>query len=178
MRPVLTGWFAEFSELAAERSPGAVAYPRGGARFAGATYDPTSHYRAARVFGFFEERGLTPELLRQIYLHQTTLLGRLIDELDLPKALVSRDWETPAERFGGFLALRSPMAESVSRRLASDGVQTDSRGTYLRLGPAPYLCDEQLEEAVRRLRTAVLAEGGPRTIGRTVPGEEEESNGG
>jgi kynureninase len=178
LRPVLTGWFAEFSELAAERSPGVVAYPRGGARFAGATYDPTSHYRAARVFGFFEERGLTPELLRQVYLHQTTLLGHLVDELDLPETLVSRDRETPAERFGGFLALRSPKAESVSRRLAADGVQTDSRGTYLRLGPAPYLSDDQLQEAVRRLGTAVLAEGEPRTIARTVPGQEEESDGG
>ena len=33
----------------------------GGVRFAGATYDPTSHYRAARVFDFFEEQGLDPE---------------------------------------------------------------------------------------------------------------------
>jgi kynureninase len=178
MRPVLTGWFAEFSELAAERSPGAVAYPQGGARFAGATYDPTSHYRAARVFGFFEERRLTPELLRRVYLHQTTLLARLVDELELPETVISRDRETPLERFGGFLALRSPRAERVSRRLAEDGVQTDSRGTYLRLGPAPYLSDEQLQEAVGRLGTAVLTEGEPRTIARTVPGQEEESNGG
>jgi kynureninase len=177
LRPMLTGWFAEFAELAAERRPGAVAYPRGGARFAGATYDPTSHYRAVRVFGFFEERGLTPELLRRVYLHQTTLLARLVDELDLAETLVTRDRETPAERFGGFLALRSPNAESVSRRLAADGVQTDSRGTYLRLGPAPYLSDDQLEEAVRRLGRAVLAEGGPRTIGRTVPARRRSDGG-
>jgi kynureninase len=177
LRPVLTGWFAEFAELAAGRSPGAIAYPLGGARFAGATYDPTSHYRAARVFGFFEERGLTPELLRQVYLHQTTLLARLVDELDLPEALVSRDRETPADRFGGFLALRSPKAESVSRRLAADGVQTDSRGTHLRLGPAPYLSDEQLQEAMRRLGTAVLAEREPRTIGRTIPARRRSDGG-
>jgi hypothetical protein len=31
---------------------------------------------------------------------------------------------------------------------AARGVHTDSRGTYLRLGPAPYLSDAQLEEAV------------------------------
>ena len=47
-----------------------MAYGQGGDRFAGATYDPTSHYRAAAVFDFFRERGLTPELLREVSQHQ------------------------------------------------------------------------------------------------------------
>ena len=38
-----------------------------------------------------------------------------------------------------------------SRRLARDGVMTDSRGDYLRLGPAPYLADAQLEAAAARV---------------------------
>ena len=63
LRPVITGWFAEFAALAGEQEPGRVAYGAGASRFAGSTYDPTSHYRAARVFAFFAERGLTPELL-------------------------------------------------------------------------------------------------------------------
>ena len=75
LRPRFTGWYAEFAELAAEKTPGAVEYPRGGMRFAGATYDPTSHYRAARVFDFFEQQGLTPSALRENYLRQTTLLA-------------------------------------------------------------------------------------------------------
>src|SRR4029453_12652908 len=64
LRPVLTGWFSEFGELAHAKRLGDVRYPPGAARFAGATSDPTSHYRAARVFGFHEEMGLTPEVLR------------------------------------------------------------------------------------------------------------------
>ena len=64
LRPVLTGWFAEFELLAAQRNDEAIGFPSGEARFAGSTYDPTSNYRAARVFAFFEDRGLTPELLR------------------------------------------------------------------------------------------------------------------
>ena len=52
-------------------------------RFAGSTYDPTSHYRAARVLDFFEEQGLTPERLRESYLQQTTLLAERFDELGL-----------------------------------------------------------------------------------------------
>ena len=44
--------------MAEEKTPGAVEYPKGGMRFAGATYDPTSHYRAARVFDFFARPGV------------------------------------------------------------------------------------------------------------------------
>jgi kynureninase len=139
LRPVFTGWYSEFAELAAEKTPGAVEYPKGGMRFAGATYDPTSHYRAARVFEFFEEQGLTPEALRENYLRQTK---QLAEALDVPGR---------REDFGGFLAVEVPNAEEVSRRLAGEGLMTDSRGRYLRLGPAPYLADGQLDEATERL---------------------------
>jgi kynureninase len=142
LRPAFTGWFAEFAELAAEKKPGAVEYPKGGMRFAGATYDPTSHYRAARVFDFFAERGLTPELLRESYLRQTTMLTEALG--------------VSANRadFAGFLALDVPDAEDVSRRLLAQGVMTDSRGRWLRLGPAPYLTDDQLARAVERVGVA------------------------
>jgi kynureninase len=157
MRPVLTGWFAEFEELAAERSVDAVAYPSGGGRFAGSTYDPTSHYRGARVFAFFEERDLSPEFLRTVYLHQTELLARRFDELDAPERLLKRERAVPPDQFGGFLAIESPHAPAVAKRLAEDGVLTDARGHYLRLGPAPYLSDTQLEAAMERFEEAVSA---------------------
>jgi kynureninase len=141
---MLTGWFSEFAELAAAHEPGAVRYPHGGMRFAGSTYDPTSHYRAARVFDFFEQEGLTPEALRDSYLRQTTMLA---DALGVPGR---------REDFGGFVALELPHAEELSRRLYEDGVATDSRGRFLRLGPAPYLSDAQLETAVERLGAALV----------------------
>ena len=56
MFPIVTGWFTEFARLAV-RPAGAVPYGEGAARWAGATYDPTSHYRAARVFDFFAAQG-------------------------------------------------------------------------------------------------------------------------
>ena len=151
MRPVLTGWFAEFGELAAEHDAAAVAYAPGGARYAGATYDPTSHYRAARVLDFFDEHGLSPDRLRESYLRQTSLLVRLFDELAVPDEVVTRDRKTPLEQLGGFVALESADAEALSRRLRAERVLTDSRGRYLRLGPAPYVSDAQLEAAVARL---------------------------
>jgi kynureninase len=147
LRPVVTGWFAEFDALSAPPG-GGVGYPAGAARWAGATYDPTSHYRAAAVLDFFAGQGLGVELLREVSQHQVGLLIELFDALDLPEALVSRDRARPLSGTGGFLALTSARAGELSRRLARRGVATDYRGDVLRLGPAPYLADDQLRQAM------------------------------
>ena len=150
LRPVVTGWFSEFSGLARPGTAG-VAYGDGPDRFAGATYDPTSHYRAAAVFDFFEEQRLTPTLLREVSQHQVGLLAEAVDALDMPPDLMARDRRTPLDLIGGFLAVWTPKAAKVSGALRDHGVLTDYRGDILRLGPAPYLSDEQLGEAVRAL---------------------------
>ncbi|MDT8912183.1 kynureninase [Amycolatopsis sp. PS_44_ISF1] len=155
LRPVVTGWYAEFGELAEARRPGEVVYATGGTRFAGATYDPSSHYRGVRVQRFFAEQGLTPEFLREVSRHQVGLLAQCFDELGLPDEVVSRDRETPLDRVGGFLSLRSPEAGRLRAALADEGVRTDSRGHHLRFGPAPYLSDTQLETAMGTLGKVV-----------------------
>jgi selenocysteine lyase/cysteine desulfurase len=162
MRPALTGWFAEFSTMTDEvprPGPGSppVPYDRGGWQFAGGTYDPTSNYRGARVLRFFQDEGLTPDLLRRSYLHQVAVLADGFDALDLPDDVVTRDRATPLEGFGGFLALETPHARRLTGLLKERGVQTDGRGRYLRLGPAPYLSDTQLEAAIGLLGEAVAA---------------------
>ncbi|GAB3739847.1 kynureninase [Amycolatopsis oliviviridis] len=155
LRPVVTGWYAEFGALADERRPGQVAYAAGSDRFAGATYDPTSHYRGARVFRFFAEQGLTPEFLREVSRHQVGFLAEGFDKLGLPEDVVTRDRETPLDRIGGFLSLRCADAGALQAALAERGVRTDSRGAYLRFGPAPYLSDSQLDSSLRVLREVV-----------------------
>lgn len=159
LRPVVTGWFSEFSALAAPNGDDRVTYGQGGDVFAGATYDPVSHYRGARVFEFFDQHGLTPEFLRQVSLHQVGLLRAEVEALDpAPERLAIVDPELPAEQRGGFLALESPQAETLCRRLRQAGVFCDSRGDILRLGPAPYLCDTQLRDAVAILGDLISGE--------------------
>jgi kynureninase len=150
MRPVLTGWFSEFASRDRMDSGAGVAYGLGSARFAGATYDPTSHYRAARVFDFHQRMGLSPELLRTVSLHQVGVLHAAFEALDVPPDLAEAV-HVPPERRGGFLAIRSPRAAELCEGLRQRGVSTDSRGTVLRMGPAPYLSDDQLRDAVGRL---------------------------
>ncbi|MFD6068026.1 PLP-dependent aminotransferase family protein [Amycolatopsis lurida] len=155
LRPVVTGWYAEFGALADERRPDQIAYASGSDRFAGATYDPTSHYRGARVFRFFAEHGLTPEFLREVSRHQVGHLAEGFDRLGLPEDVVTRDRETPLDRIGGFLSLKCADAGALQAALDERGVRTDSRGAYLRFGPAPYLSDRQLDSALRVLKEVV-----------------------
>jgi kynureninase len=155
LRPVVTGWFSEFTVLADRQHAERVAYGQGADRFAGATYDPTSHYRAVAVFDFFRERGLTPVLLREVSQHQIGLLASAFDALDLDPAVLSRDRACPLDDVGGFLALRSPVATALVRSLHARGVWSDARGEVLRLGPAPYLSDRQLRDAMGLLEEVV-----------------------
>ncbi len=154
MRPVLTGWFASFDTL--ENPGGGVVYGDGALAFAGATYDPTSHYRAAAVFAFHEAQGLTPESLRQISRRQVALLRSEFEALDVSPSLASVD-PMPEDRRGGFLAIRAPEARRLTHLLRERGVHADVRGQTLRLGPAPYLRDDQLRDAVRALGEALRA---------------------
>jgi selenocysteine lyase/cysteine desulfurase len=147
LRPVHTGWFSDFAGLEAGASAGPIGYgPDNAHRFAGSTYDPTSHYRAAAVADFFDAQGLDVPTLRGISLRQT---GRILDgvtagglEVVSPRA---------AEARAGFVAVRVPGASEVVRALRARGVYVDARGDRLRLGPAPYLTDDELDAGVAAL---------------------------
>lgn len=162
LRPLLTGWYSEFARLT-QRTVGEVPYGEGPARWAGATYDTASHYRAARVFDFFEDQGLTPELLREVSRRQVAILATGVDALDLDPRHLARDRAVPLDRVGGFLALRCPRAAELSAGLRARGVWTDYRGDVVRLGPAPYLSEAQLRLAIDALGAAVTNWKSPET---------------
>ena len=152
-RPIFTGWFSDFENLHLPRyneqgNAREMTYgSRAAERFAGSTFDPTSFYRAARVSAFFKENGLSVERLRQISLRQTQ---RLIDGLGEHFELI-----TPREQEcrGGFVALKVNQAQEWSVALRSLKVFTDARGDALRFGPAPYLLDDEIDEAIARTLT-------------------------
>lgn len=160
LRPVITGWMADFGSLGTEvkiDSAPKVSYERGGGQLAGATYDPVSHYRAARVFKFFDENNLGVKRLRARSLQQIGLMEEYFDKnIAVLKSraaqAVSRNTDLPKEHRGGFLTLRTPHARHLCESLKSHGIYTDYRGNRLRLGPAPYVTDGQITQAMEHLR--------------------------
>jgi kynureninase len=157
LRPVVTGWYSEFDALAEAAGSGRVPYGQGGGRFAGSTYDPTSHYRAAKVLEFFESQGLTPAFLREVSQHQVARLAAGFDAIGANPASIRRDRAYPLAGIGGFLALEPPRAGEICAQLRQRGVLADSRGEVLRLGPAPYLTDGQLDAGIEALREVVAS---------------------
>ncbi len=157
LRPVITGWFSEFTALSDKKKPGEILYGTEGDRFGGATYDPASNYRAAGVFRFFEEMELTPEFLREVSQHQIGLLAEEFDMLDADPKIITRDRTVEIKNIAGFLVLKSESAGEISKRLREKNVWTDYRGYALRLGPAPYLSDSQLKDAIQVLSEVVKA---------------------
>ena len=146
-RPIITGWYAEFGDLEKVRESGLTRYPSGGERFQGSTYDPTSHYRACSVIDFFNEQNLTPSLLRDLSQYQLAILVQEFDLLGCDPSLIKRK-DVPIKSIGGFLSLKTTFADELQAKLKAEAVWTDQRDGYLRLGPAPYVSDAQLRDAI------------------------------
>jgi len=155
LRPIVTGWFADFAGLEGAPAPRVEYGSHPGARFAGATYDPISHYRAAKVADFFIEQGLSPERLRKRSQEQMTLLIQGFEALDLEPNLIQRASKGVVSGLAGFLALKTPHARAIHQGLLCAGIHTDYRADILRLGPAPYITDQQLATAMTVLKNVV-----------------------
>lgn len=158
LRPVYTGWFADFGSLSGPQG-GAIRYGEGGARFSGATFDPTPFYRAEAVLEHFDRFGLSVERLRAISVRQCERIIKILDENGTngmsERVLSARK----AEHRGGFVALRCERAGEVCDALRKEGVFADSRGVFLRLGPAPYLSDEEIDDGVGKVIRAMAEVG-------------------
>ena len=151
LRPAFTGWYADFAGIATRRARAEpVAYGTGAARFAGATFDPTSIYRAHAVLDHFEAFVLDPARLRRISQRQTARIVERALEADLRV-----DSSLDSERRGGFVALRVDHADAVVAALRRRGVFVDARGGRVRVGPAPYLVDDEIDAGMAALADVV-----------------------
>lgn len=151
LRPVITGWFASFETLDKPQTSGPIEFDDGNQRFATATYDPISQFRAAEVAGFFRKQGLTPTVLRKQYSDQVQYLRNLFDEQNKDTYQIEHSQKRPLEETGGFLSLRSPNARKLRTNLLEKGIFTDARDEILRIGPAPYTTSKQCEQIINAL---------------------------
>ena len=134
-RPPITGWYAEFADLAAAPA-GRIGYARDAMRFMGATFDPSALYRFNAVQRMLRDEGIT---IAAANAHVRALQQRLIDGLAGTKlsaaALINPLDDRPHARF---LAFRTPDAALLSAALEARNIVTDVRGDVLRIGFALY----------------------------------------
>jgi len=154
-KPIITGWFAEFANLSEKKKAGEVLYGENHWAFAGSTYDPVSHYRALKVFEFFKDNKLTPELLRELNLHQKEVLLSSFENKNFNPEIIRHDTNLTLENTGAFVTFKTPFAKKITDELRLKNIFVDSRGEYLRLGPAPFLSDSQLMRAIEELDNVI-----------------------
>jgi selenocysteine lyase/cysteine desulfurase len=157
-RPRDTGWFADFSSLAAP--PGkSVGYPRDAGRFLGATFDPSGLYRLAAVFDWLAREGIVVE---QIHSHAQALMTLFIEGLGLQHieglrlANLITPWGAEAEH-GNFLTFQTRRASEIEAKLAEVYVHCDHRGDRLRFGFGISTNAADLDQALARIKCVMVS---------------------
>ena len=106
------------------------------------------------MFEFHQRHGLTAERLREVSRHQVGFLKDAFERLDADPNIAAIV-PMSDERRAGFLAIRSPRAGELVHRMRARDVWSDCRGSVLRLGPAPYVSERQLRDAIDALDQAI-----------------------
>jgi kynureninase len=139
--PLDTGWFAQDKPFAFDR-PSQPRFAPGGNAFLESTPAVLPFYQAKAGLEFTLALGV--ERLRNYSLQQLSQLRAGLESHGL------KAFGTVAD-CGAFVALPHPYATRLSQRLEEQGIETDAREGYLRLGPDLLNTEEELGTAVERL---------------------------
>ena len=140
LRPLNTGWFAEMAEL--ENRAEGVGYSNDWLRFAGATMDFSTLYKALAVLDLFAREGVS---VATIHNHVLNNQHRFLAAMDAGEhALLNRqnlihhDLENGHGHFFTFRCGSAESAEKLQQELLEKNVLCDRRQQLLRLGFAIY----------------------------------------
>jgi kynureninase len=154
LRPVYTGWFAAFDELAAPNAQ--VGYASDGYRFFGATFDASGLYRMAAVQDWLKQLRIGPaEIRRHVISLQDALLAEL-NELNGPIADAARRLKTGL--IGNYLSLAfdsDQRAQAIEHGFKQQKVMVDRRANRVRIGLGVYHDKDDIGTLLRRV--AVLS---------------------
>ena len=150
-RPVVTGWFAEFGDLAGP--PGGVGYREDAGRFWGATFDVSPLYRFNAVQRMLGEAGLEVAVVSA---HAHALARRFQDAVAgqagrLARAELLNPMTGDPVR-ARFLAFRHPDAQVWKARLAQANVVTDVRDDVIRFGFGLYQDEADVDRLIQACR--------------------------
>ncbi len=140
LRPLYTGWFAEFDALESSRAE-EVPYSDTGFRFAGATLDLSPVYRLHASLNLFKQEGLTVNVIHAYIKDRQRLFLEHLEQLEHPYLNRTHLIYNSDRDHGHFLTYRLPTAQIASNlqaQLEAKGVLTDCRGDRLRFGFGLY----------------------------------------
>lgn len=143
-RPRVTGWFAEFGALESHRSA-QVAYAPSGARFYGATFDPSGLYRFNAVRRWLQEHALSTT---RISAHCKELQREFLTRLESNALNANQLCVGEVEFCARFLSFRTPRAGELSQKLLDNKIIVDHRGELLRVGFGIYQDLDQVERLI------------------------------
>ncbi|WP_029085901.1 class V aminotransferase [Brevundimonas aveniformis] len=154
-RPVTTGWYAEFGNLAGP--PNGVKYRLDAGRFWGATFDVSGLYRFNAVRRMLDDHALTTETVsdhatRLMRLFQTAVTSGQAGALTRADLLNPVEGDGPRARF---LAFQHPEAQGWQQALISADVVTDVRADTIRFGFGLYQDEADVMELIRRCARAL-----------------------
>jgi len=154
LRPLSTGWFADFDGLQSV-AQGPVGYGEGGARFFGATFDASGLYRFNAVMRWLAELGLDFAAVRA---HASRLQREFVDALSAhPISALPLERMVPPAGIprGNFLTFALPWAAEAETALTEGHVRVDRRGDRLRFGFGVYQDENFVATLVDRVRQAL-----------------------
>jgi selenocysteine lyase/cysteine desulfurase len=145
-RPEITGWYAEFDDLALPA--GSVGYAPDGRRFLGSTFDPSGLYRFCAIRSMLEIESLKTEVISA---HVTRLQQQFLSAVHMPDMhLLNSMTDQPHARF---LAFKGARAVQLHAELARRQVVTDVRGDVLRFGFGLYQDPDDVDKLTEILKT-------------------------
>jgi kynureninase len=158
LRPLATGWFADFAGLGS-RQEGPVGYGDGAMRFFGATFDSSGLYRFNAVMRWLVELGID---FAAIHSHVAQLQERFLGALGqqaVPALPLDRLVPPGGTPRGNFLTFALPWAAEAQEALTAHRVSVDRRANRLRLGFGVYHDDDFIPGLLERMRAALSTIG-------------------
>lgn len=145
LRPVVTGWYAAFDDLAL--APDAIGYAPDGRRFLGSTFDPSGLYRFNAVQQMLAAEGLST---MDISAHVANLQMQCVAADPVPSLQLLNPLNEDAH--ARFLAYQGAAAPAIHAALENRNVITDVRGDVLRIGFGLYQDESDVERLLAILR--------------------------
>jgi len=139
LRPIYTGWFADFADL--ENFSKNISYAPNGYRFAGATMDFSALYRLNAVLREFKKNHLNPTTIHEYVREQQRMFLNELDTIKNPLINMNTLLVHNLDSHGHFYSfeLNDPERTAALNKALSDrGLKTDFRGSRLRFGFGLY----------------------------------------